>query len=653
MFSIILNGVALDVNPGQQITLESESNLFTDTLKADGSELISLAPTNRNLKALGHADVIEIEPQSQEYPCLITIGINTYPGKLRIQEVSTSGINCYVLYNMAALNCFSKNCRDFNWDANVIFSDFIDQYALTASNYWPDTPFYFPIIENPAFYDDPDTDPVDKINPHFEGILNKHLVSGGSVVWVDNYVDGISGESINRNTAVPMLPILEVLKRGFLSDGYQIEGSFVKNETVRRLFFYNNQSLDQVVANATDNATAGNSIGYYISFNFEKLNFTTTNNPAVFSVANDEYTVPSTGNYRFQLNFTIGNVVGWVQLSKVYVKLNGTIVQTLTFSGAALVSGTYTFDFTLLFSGGNVGQKLHFEMHALGASGNAGISQIGLQVNRVYADPLYQPADITNLTPHAPDRLFSDVVNALAAAFQLNISVDVAKKIVRLDFKRDALAINQPTDLSGAALLPITQEWQESKDYAMQWANTFYEGIRVPEVLRQIIYRKTGQIDLYPMPLEGFDGQKIAPALSIMEQVNLTDPDLPNSFSLYAKERGRSLGYGLLEQEKDLSIGIYQPDGLWRLASLFGQSITLLISSNQYSISQFHKPWHNYVQKSTRLFKLDVNPLHPQAANLQAGQAIKLMHNTFFIQKLTRTYTATGLQKISLELRKV
>jgi hypothetical protein len=653
MFSILLNDVALDVNPGQHITLESESNLFTDTLKADGSELISLATTPRNLRALGHADVIEIEPQSEAYPCLLTLGLNTYPATLRIQEVSATGINAYVLYNMASLTCFGKNCRDFDWTVSTFWNTFIDQYQLMASYIWPDTPFYFPLIINPIFFDDADTDPVDKLSPHFEGIINKHTVANGSLVWVDNYVDGQTGQSINRNTAVPMIPLCELLTRAFALDGYAIQGDFMAEEDIRKLFIYNNRSIDEQVSNPALSVFAENSLGYTTGFSFQKIDFATSNNSFYFSAAQDEYTVHTVGTFTFTLSLTIGQISGNIQLSKVHAVLNGTTLQSIGFSGGGLVSGTYDFAFTFGFVAGQLGQKLQFQLGAFQGGGFAQISHIKLTVGPVYASPLYAPKVVTTLADHAPDMLFSEFFTHVVKAFQLHPTINIEQKIVHLNYSITATALRTVRNLDGAALLPVTQEWLTPKRYAFAWANSFYEGIHSKEVLRQSVFEPSGQVAMYPTKREGIDAVELGSAFSLLEMQTLADSDLPTEFTCYAVERGRHSPLELLEKEKEIRLGMYQPKGLYRYASLFGNTLSLILGSNQYSITGRQQPWLHFMQRSKRLFKVDINPLHPQAHSLNSGDAITLLHNVFIVQKLTRTYSAGGVQKISLELRKV
>lgn len=653
MFEIILNNQRLDLLPGQEIVLESESSLFTDTLQADGSELINLAPTPRNLKALGHADVLEIDPQSSEYVCQVRLNGNTYTGVLRIAEVTASSINVYVLYNQAELTCLTKNCRDFNWGVNLgPFNTFQDQWEIVASNIWPDTPFYFPAIQNPVFFDDADTDPANKIEPEYKGVINRHDEINGSPKWTDNFIDGTTGLVNNVNIAVPMIPLLEVFKRAFNADGYQIIGSFVEHPAIKRAFLYNNKTINEPAYFATDRVTATNAPGYVTGYNSQKLNFITTTNNQVFNVVNDEYIVPSTGIFRFQITLGIGNInpgqPGVIQVFK-----QNSLLTEVAITGGAIANGLYELDFKLQFGLADVGQTLYFAIDgAFYPTGTSNITNLKLEVTRQYNKALTAPVAIANLTEHAPDVLFSELLNQTVKAFNLEVNVNKEERFVKLDFKKDKITIINPKNLNTAAGA-LTQEWPEVTDYVFKWGNKDGDEVVDKSVLRQGYLSKENGMQVNPLPREGVKADDLSTDLHLLQYREVADGSFNGGSTLHIEERGRSTYHNLTETEGALAIGLVNNVYPYRLGANANQDIDLIVQPNLFSILQFHTPWLQWLQKSYRIFKVELLPTHPQVQKLQAGDQITLQNNIFLVQRLTKTYTLNGLKKVVAELRKL
>src|SRR5690606_27247675 len=105
-------------------------------------------------------------------------------------------------------------------------------------------------------YDDPDTPVSNRSRPDFYGLLNENY--GGINI---NQV-GTDGRAKNYFSAVPQPAILSILRMCFSSIGYKIDGDFVNNDTVRRMFLLNNKCLDYVpppeplkVGTASNNTT--------------------------------------------------------------------------------------------------------------------------------------------------------------------------------------------------------------------------------------------------------------------------------------------------------------------------------------------------------------------------------------------------------------
>lgn len=656
MFKIEMNGQSLDLNPGQQITLEAESNLFTDTLKADGSELISLAITSRNLLALGHADVIEIEPQIETYSCLLTLGLNTYPATLRIQEVTATSINVYVLYNQAELSCLQLNCRDFNWSVNTApFNDFQSQWDLVASNYWPDTPFYFPAILNTAFFDDETTSPANKREQYYSGIINRHELDNGVPVFTENFVDGVTGESKNINTAVPMIPLLEILKRGFETDNYRLVGSFVEHPAIRRLFLYNNKTINQAVSAFTDQVTATNTLGYVTTYNAQKLNFTSSTKQAVFNTTTDEYSIPATGTFAFSIQLGIGNITP-SQPAVIQVYKQGVLLNEYAIAGGAINDGVYTVNFNLTFAAADVGNTLYFTIDgAFHPSGTSNLTNLVLDVERVYDKPLTNPAAITDLTDHAPDVLFSELLNNALKAFGLEMIINREQALVRLDFKRDKLSIKAPKNLTNATL-NVTQEWLQKSAYSFKWGNSDSDELIDKSLIRQAVYDTNTGLIVESTEKKGLSAEAITTDFKLLEYATQTAAQATGfgQRALTIKQRGRAdYHQDLTSAEGELLIGLYNYDYPFRLSSNVNSEIDLRLQANLFNVLQFHTPWLQWLQKSFRIFKVDVLPTHPQAQQLQTGDQVTVQNNTFLVQRITKTYTLNGLQKISLELRKV
>lgn len=126
------------------------------------------------------------------------------------------------------------------------------------------------------------------------------------------------------------------------------------------------------------------SVAFPNSSAFDDDNFTYTTTTDIYNQFDDgEITVQLTGNYAFNLSMEIDYTVNYgtmtfngVSTPAIYVRRNGTIIQTISCSGAisTTATGTFVFDTNTLFSVYcEAGDVLSFDFRVQGASVTAGI----------------------------------------------------------------------------------------------------------------------------------------------------------------------------------------------------------------------------------------------------------------------------------------
>jgi hypothetical protein len=657
MFSITLSGQSLDLAPGQEIVLTRISSYFAKELEYDGSELISLALSPRNMLLLGFPTVLEVD-LTQEFAVLLHLNQNTHLATLRLQSVSDT-ISAYLLYNRKQLTCFEKNCRDFNWEVDHPGANsaakLLAQFKKGTEEFWPTTPFYFPTIQNLYFYDDPDAD--SPINPFFEGLINQSTYGSTQFLPVQNFIDGITLDVTNRNTLVPMLPVLEILKRGFLSDGYRITGQLLLAPWAPKVFLYNSQSLDVVAdATAATSVVATQLLDQPIVFSGQKVLFQATSQPTVFNVSTAEYTITEEGTYTITVSLDIIQVTG-SDFLLLQLRENNVTQATSPVGGADTATGTYTMQFSRTYTSGDLGKKITFHLFGSGGGGQGTISNSRALFNQVITTPLIAFTHLESLSAHAPDIQFSKLFSAICAAFQLAHVIDHDQKVIHLNFKKNATAPTHTLSLEGAGLLPIRQNITEPEGYSFKWANDADDELLQDRAVLNTLLLEPNKLPTVVRSLpEGISVTDLSPDIELLERTVLSHANYPGTpVTLQVRARGASLPLELDMPTDPLRLGLFLGNvSDLCLAAHEDDNINLSVRNNNFSITGLVMPWLDFLNTNTREFEFELLPSHPAIYQLTADSHIYVYNNVFLVKEIRHTTTASGaLQVLRIKAHKL
>jgi len=437
-FAIKLNDVFLDNNPGK-LSLKFKNNMFSEgVILSDYSLPVSLPISPKNSRLLSFSQLLNIDNVTKEFEkaALYIAGLRYSKAKLFLRSIKNQKADCNVNFGMGSIPLFTKNLREIIYDLYNIgatTNDIIADCNARAQLDYPATTFNFPVLQNPEFYDE--------ANPQWETFVNQYEPGVGFIANVEVPVN-------NRTNLVPFFYLLYILKKGFATEGYAMQGSFVDDADCKQLMLYNNYALDKIrdnfnlkILNVIDQGPPGPgptppAFVYLGNPTTIKWQQATNDQYAAFSDPDDWVEVKAIGDYLFTGKLFFSNVTFGGFAIEWY--LDGVLI-------GSQAGGNPNHDIYFAYTTvpGDIGKKLTMKVHIntvigfiYNLSGNS-YCNITVDTTGTYTLNFNEFTGDINPQNHLPDRSFGDLLSAVKTIFNLNLEVDHFYKTVSLNFQKN------------------------------------------------------------------------------------------------------------------------------------------------------------------------------------------------------------------------
>ena len=176
-------------------------------------------------------------------------------------------------------------------------------------------------------------------------------------------------------------------------------------------------------------------LGYQATFTGDKVNFSTTDNPALFNIALDQYEVTEEGNFAFEVRITlpVGQVLNGPILS---LYEDGIQHEQVLFSGADYAGGQYIFVFQRSYTALQIGTKVDFRFSMQGPAQSVQVSNLSFVGRKLIGVNLIQFSAITDLAGHVPDLRFSEFLMPGLRPFSLHLRWMLRRRFSTLTTER-------------------------------------------------------------------------------------------------------------------------------------------------------------------------------------------------------------------------
>jgi hypothetical protein len=271
MITFKINDIALDLSQDFSISFEKTSPLFAENAGERAYSYpikLPLTPTNR--QALAFIDLADSAALFEtSYPCLISdSGNDLVVGLFYISSIDAT-INGYILEESFEPEVLDTRLKDIEMGGDVTYVDgitydYMYEVANAAASGNCDTwDFCFPPTKNSRFYEgavspnSPDMVTIDPTNfdtlpYHYGGFVNLwmadiqsyFLISELPLIFHNYNVDTDVIDIAAQSTFVPYPYLITILRK--ISDhlGYELQGSWVNDEAIKKLCIYNTYALD-------------------------------------------------------------------------------------------------------------------------------------------------------------------------------------------------------------------------------------------------------------------------------------------------------------------------------------------------------------------------------------------------------------------------
>ncbi len=638
VFKIAVHGKIIKLYEGQTLTTVEESTWFSNEVKADYSFPVSF-PADENIEALGVLDVLDIVPE-QRFPCVLDQDGKSRDAFLEILEVFDNRIEVNIVFNLAVLTCMELNLREANIpNPNTNIED---TYADGINEEYPTTFVYFPEIVNPGHYERPDTE--NPKNPDWENIVNQH--DTGNYSFRINPYDFALLRYRNRNSLAPCPSVLGMLEHFFALDGFRLVGKLVRQDWLKRLFTYSNQSLDAQGDLATweDVEAANNTGDFYIGAGGNRVKFATTTKPAHFSLANNEYSVNGDGVFRIQFAAAITNYSFSSTSVTIEAVLQGDVIDTQFVVVASQGFAFILLDFEFEFTAGDLAKKLYFIVKS---ANQIRLSGVFFKIKIIEPDIYVVPQNPTNFAQYLPDMSFADYWNEFLKTFTLKPTYDFEKREISLDFKDVALSTLQPAPLPGFA-----QKYRYRYD-APKSILAYYSGNSDnflnngnDELIYQQFWKVTRDVQtLYSEKLE------VADEVLDLRTHPLVRAESNDRITLGVAEQGNSEPYGNNASPSPIRYGFYvgfvggRPSADWLI-----DNVSLVPGRDFRSVFARFFDWYTLSNREPREVEITLDIEGEERINIEAP-VMAATHQ--FLVREKETEHGDGLKRVRLLCKKL
>lgn len=479
MLQFKVNGELLDTI-SDEVSLEFFSSAFQDDeFQSDFSWNINfpLTPKNKRLTNIEKNPLViqsfeDIEGQ------MILFAIEL-PFRMIIQRIKEE-IETSVLINIGSFKTLQKKLVEL--DLTFPAYSFPGDADTMPGKIYPEVPFQLPMFKNYEFYGEENS------NFGLNGQINAWNLSNNE--FLRNRIIGGSGILYNDNVCLPQPFVMWILEKGFQEMGYKIDGSFYKDDAMRRLLLYSNLSIEKPEDGGVNAKITGpgDSVNM-VNLAAFKLNFN-NNYGTNFDIVNDEYTVPSANTFKIEGGFTIG----WDD--EIYVAPKNVRVQFIVTGGntyehqitptsIGVTAGRIEFVTNITFAAGDVGNPMHIAIQAAN-NDPAAVSDYDFSIDRLLGDVINGFGNFSGWSENGtyplnrefeggtglPDMTFLELLgNLQKPPFNLSVSLDNFNKTAWLNFRDDL----RSTSRKPLKLLDLINDPSIEKETKMRFGISYRE----------------------------------------------------------------------------------------------------------------------------------------------------------------------------------
>jgi len=608
MAAIVYNGQNLELPKSYSFSLEKASGYFETDLKADYTLPINLpySESEVNRQVLRDLDIPQAVIDTKAIDVYFEYAGRFFLSKMVFRNIDEQlTVNLY--FDKTEFKSFNLLCNELSITNSKTLDDL---YAEGITGTYPDTDCFFPMIVAPSFYDDPDEDIEEKLNPNFRNILNAHEEATDS--YFQNYQDGM-GENFNINSLVPQVSLISTLKAIFALDGFRISGSFVENAAMRRAFIASNRSLDQRVAPTIYEQTKAS----------KSLFSSTIRSRGIIPIKYDEYqnsAINTEGEYLsdevgefdfiFECESFQGNGYDSIQL----VFLSGGVHTVLKSYSQESVQSRIGFKLeeriVISAAAGNLNKKYYIRYSVNSGSLQWSMKLINYSFRVVKTGgPLLEFIPPSDLGIFLPKVKAVDLLNSVINTFCLKFGADSEKRVIYLDFRNKVYENLNRQDLTPFKTKAIPLEFLERKKYLVQYdAQGEVEKERLGSIYKSaLLVNEDGTARfLKDQKEEELEAEKInLGTFPMLEQSFSQAPYTDGITTLLFNQRGVSPA---IETEGDLleklRLGFYIGKvNNYPVAANSYEGYSLWIDSNDGSVGGAWSTWLSRYNRDNRLYK--------------------------------------------------
>lgn len=655
MADIQYKGESLELSRDSRITLESSSGYFDMDIVTEYSLPVELPYTDSplNRRILQGLDIPTAIFNVDSVDVFFEFSGRYYVAKMVFRELDDFlTVNLY--FGKNELTCMGKYCNEISIPNSKSLTDLYNDGILET---WPNTKAYFPMLVNPSFYDDVDTDPTEKVNPTFENVLNAYdtLTS----IYRVNYLDG--SDNVNVNTLVPQVALMELLKVAFEHDGYSIKGSFVDNLNERRLFIGSNLSLDSRASPSIYEDVEATGTRWYRLIQGNGLANLSYENVTTAAIDSDgKYHSDEEGKFIFSFECETLNISSYVFFQLIFQDgFTRTVIKEYYHDDSRYTAGfKIEKEVDISAANGNLNKLFYVRIRVTTAIlGTHRVDNYKFKVKKKN-QPLLVPANPSDLGVFLPKVKFADFLKDLVNGKILRFDFNREKREVALHYKTDVFTDTRNQDLSDYLLEGSPVTFEERKAYLVKY-NPREEAEKnraISIYKRYLTVSKEGEIEFYSGEAELADHEEIRLNTNPMMAQSFSQSPYTDGFeSLLHQIRGISPA---LETEGEpmerLRLGYYVGfvDGL-PVASNTNNEDSLEVISDIKSVGGRWALWLSQLNVDNRIFKRRFLMPRPILDELDLGEPIIIRNQRFVVKKMTSTVNDGDLQEVELYLRKL
>lgn len=618
MADIIFNGESLELGTGFSIPYEIESSWMTDDIRSDFSYAFDIPyqQSDRNRRLFRQLDIPAAIISQTRFDVLLETGGAYKLAQLVFHEIDDyASINVY--FNGGSLTRLSTRLKDM---ALPLPGSLADIYNSGAAEVWPNARVYFPTMIAPYFYDEKGTDAADLVNPWWQQVVNQREVN--NTTYLRN--PAVDGDVHWINTLAPQPALLEVLSTGLRELGYRLTGSWMANETVRRIFIFNKRCLDawdetKREAAINPNYTAGVNLNNTTP-DYVKANLTYSVD-ADWNMASDEYTINRAGDFGIVVQGDRTDQNGDIRAD---VMINGVVADTFDISG----TGEFRNESLVTWAAGDIGQSVYLRFYV--HPNNPPYTNIAFHVDDLEVIVLERNVDhetfqIENsLTNYLPDISIGQLLAMVVKAFVLNVEVDEQRKEIRLERKVKQSSGDSSIDLSPWWDGRLKTDFGKTNPMLLQYQD---------EESDRLIIQVNGEYKVINGEWASFEGDTVDLDFLPLGEISQGISDIFET--------------GGEELEK-VYLGIVEHNGATPQATTNNGELDLQISGLSRSIAADHITWKKRTAYDVRTFKVKLVMELNQLARLNKNDLVRLAGSKFII--LNYEYTDDGYDQAEVEM---